>query len=116
MVSTAAIPGRRAPLLITEEMVRHMKPGSVVVDLAADTGGNCALTKPGETVEANGVLILGPLNLASTVPVHASQMLNRNVLTLLQYLVRDGALTIDLGDEITSAMAVTHAGEVRVGG
>ncbi len=116
VVSTAAIPGRRAPLLITEEMVRHMKPGSVIVDLAAETGGNCALTKPGETVEANGVLILGPLNLASTVPVHASQMLNRNVLTLLQYLLRDGALAIDLDDEITGAMAVTHAGEVRVSG
>jgi proton-translocating NAD(P)+ transhydrogenase subunit alpha len=116
VVSTAAIPGRRAPLLITEEMVGHMKPGSVIVDLAGETGGNCALTKPGETVEANGVLILGPLNLASTVPVHASQMLNRNVLTLLQYLLHDGVLTIDLDDEITGAMAVTHAGEVRVSG
>ena len=93
-----------------------MKPGSVIVDLAADTGGNCALTKPGETIEANGVTILGPLNVPSTVPVHASQMLNRNVLTLLQYLVRDGVLTIDLADEITGAMAVTHGGEVRVSG
>jgi proton-translocating NAD(P)+ transhydrogenase subunit alpha len=116
VVCTAAIPGRRAPLLITEEMVAHMKPGSVIVDLAAETGGNCALTKPGETVEANGVAILGPLNVPSTVAVHASQMLNRNVLTLLQYLVRDGTLTIDLADEITGPMAVTHGGEVRISG
>jgi NAD(P) transhydrogenase subunit alpha len=116
VVSTAAIPGRPAPLLITGEMVGHMKPGSVIVDLAAETGGNCALTRPGETVEVSGVTILGPLNLPSTVPVHASQMLNRNILTLLQYLLHDGTLTIDLGDEIASAMAVTHEGEVRFKG
>lgn len=114
VVSTAAIPGRRAPLLITEEMVSHMKPGAVIVDVAAESGGNCALTKPGESVTANGVTIIGPLNLPSTLPVHASQMLNRNVLTLLQYLIRDGALVIDVADEITGAMAVTHAGEIRV--
>ena len=114
VISTAAIPGRRAPLLITADMVSHMKPGAVIVDLAAETGGNCELTRPGETVSAHGVTILGPVNLPSTVPVHASQMFSRNVFTLLQHLVRDGQLTIDLGDEITAAMAVTHAGEIRL--
>jgi NAD(P) transhydrogenase subunit alpha len=114
VVATAAIPGRRAPLLITAEMVARMKPGAVIVDLAVETGGNCELTRPGETVCTDGVTILGPLNLPSTVPVHASQMLSRNVLTLLEYLLRDGKLVIDLADEITAAMAVTHAGQVRV--
>jgi NAD(P) transhydrogenase subunit alpha len=113
VITTAAIPGRRAPVLITEEMVSHMKPGAVIVDVAAETGGNCELTKPGETVEAHGVTILGPLNLPSTAAVHASQMFSRNVSTLLQHLVKDGAVRIDLADEITAAMAVTHAGELR---
>ena len=114
VVSTAAIPGRRAPLLINAAMVGRMKRGAVIVDVAAETGGNCELTKPGETVEANGVTILGPLNLPSTAPVHASQMFSRNVFTLLQHLVKDGTLQIDLADEITAAMAVTHGGELRV--
>jgi len=113
VISTAAIPGRRAPVLITDEMVGHMKRGAVIVDLAAETGGNCTLTKPGETIEVNGVTIIGPLNLASTVPVHASQMLSRNIFTLLQYFVKDGTIGIDLADEIAGAMAVTHAGEIR---
>ena len=113
VISTAAIPGRRAPILITEAMVGHMKRGAVIVDVAAETGGNCELTKPGETVEANGVTIIGPLNLPSTAPAHASQMFSRNVFTLLQHLVKDGALQVDLADEITAAMAVTHAGELR---
>jgi NAD(P) transhydrogenase subunit alpha len=112
VVSTAAIPGRRAPILITEEMVRDMRPGSVIVDLAAETGGNCALTQPGETAEAYGVSIMGPLNLPSTLPLHASLMLSRNIATLLQHLVKDGRLTLDLGDEITKAMVVTHGGAV----
>jgi proton-translocating NAD(P)+ transhydrogenase subunit alpha len=113
VVSTAAIPGRRAPILITQAMVGRMKRGAVIVDVAAETGGNCELTKPGETVEANGVTIIGPLNLPSTAPAHASQMFSRNILTLLQHLVKDGALQIDLADEITAAMAVTHDGEAR---
>ncbi len=114
VVSTAAVPGRRAPLLITAAMVRGMKHGAVIVDLAAETGGNCELTRAGETVHADGVTILGPLNLPSSIPVHASQMLSRNVFTLLQHLLRDGELRIDVADEITGAMAVTHAGEIRV--
>ena len=88
VISTAAIPGKRAPVLITEAMVASMKPGSVIVDLAAETGGNCELTRAGETVvTANGVTILGPLNLPATMPLHASQMFSRNVLTLLQHLI-----------------------------
>ncbi len=114
VTSTAAIPGKRAPILITQDMVSHMKAGAVIVDLAAETGGNCELTKAGETVYANGVAIIGPVNLPSSIPVHASQMLSRNVLTLLQHLIKDGALKVDVEDEITGAMAVTHQGAVRV--
>jgi NAD(P) transhydrogenase subunit alpha len=116
VISTAAIPGKRAPILITEAMVERMKKGAVIIDLAAEAGGNCELTKPGETVERSGVSIIGPLNLPSTVPTHASQMFSRNVLTLLQHLLRDGALTIDLADDVTGPMAVTHDGEIRVSG
>ena len=113
VITTAAIPGRRAPLLIPEEAVRGMKPGTVVVDLAAETGGNCAFTKPGETVVVGGVSIIGPQNLPSTAPFHASQMLSRNVLTLVQHLTKDNALVLDPNDEITGAMLVTHDGTVR---
>lgn len=115
VVTTALVPGKRAPVLITEEMVAAMKPGSVIVDLAAEAGGNCALTEPGAEIERHGVTILGPLNLPAMMPTHASQMYSKNVLTLMQYLVKDGKLVLDLADEITGAMAVTHAGEVRVG-
>ena len=114
VISTAAIPGKRAPVLITEPMVASMKPGSVIVDLAAETGGNCALTQAGATITApNGVVITGPLNLPATTPLHASQMFSRNVLTLLQHLIKDGKPVIDLNDEITGPMCVTHAGQVR---
>jgi NAD(P) transhydrogenase subunit alpha len=114
VITTAAIPGKRAPVLITEPMVASMKPGSVIVDLAADTGGNCALTAPGESVTSpNGVTIVGPLNLPATTPLHASQMFSRNVLTLLQHLIKDGQVVIDLNDEITGPMCLTHAGQVR---
>ncbi len=114
VITTAAVPGRRAPVLVTEAMVADMKPGSVIVDLAAETGGNCALTRPGETVVVGGVTIIGPLNLSSTVPLHASQMFSRNVLTFLQHLVsRDGQLTLDMNDEITGAMAIAHLGQAR---
>ena len=106
VISTAAIPGQRAPLLITEEAVRGMKTGSVIVDLAAETGGNCALTKPGETVEAGGVRILAPLNLPSQAAFHASQMLSRNILTLIQHLTKDNTLAIDAADEIAGPMLV----------
>ncbi|HEU4384313.1 MAG TPA: Re/Si-specific NAD(P)(+) transhydrogenase subunit alpha [Anaeromyxobacteraceae bacterium] len=113
VVCTAQVPGRPAPRLVTEEMVRSMRPGSAVVDLAAESGGNCALTRPGETVEAGGVTVIGPLDLAATVPFHASQMYSRNLESLASHLWRDGALRLDLQDEITRAMAVAHGGEVR---
>lgn len=114
VITTAQIPGRPAPRLITADMVASMRPGSVIVDLAADTGGNCALTLLGETVEVHGVQIIGASNLPATMPTHASQMLSRNVLTLLQHLLtRDGALVVDLADEITGAMTLTHDGQVR---
>lgn len=114
VISTAAIPGRRAPVLVTEGMLEGMRRGSVIVDMSAETGGNCEATKAGEVVQVHGVTVVGPLNLPSTVPVHASQMFARNVLTLLKHLITaEGALQVDIADEITGAMAVTHAGEVR---
>jgi len=113
VITTAQVPGRPAPRIITADMVRSMRPGSVIVDLAAETGGNCELTRAGETVVCNNVRVIGPVNLASTVPLHASQMFSKNVVTLVQHLVKDAALALDLADEITGAMAVTHAGAVR---
>jgi NAD(P) transhydrogenase subunit alpha len=89
-------------------MVESMRPGSVIVDLAAEAGGNCELTRPGETVAAHGVSVIGPVNLPSTVPLHASQMFSKNVLTLLQYLIKDGRLTVDPSDEVTGAMLVNR--------
>ena len=114
VVSTAQIPGRRAPLLITEEMVRSMKAGSVIVDLAAETGGNCALTRAGETTAAHGVTIIGPLNLPAEIPVHASQMYSKNIVTLLGELVDgDGNLTLDFENDVVGPATVTHDGAVR---
>ncbi len=107
VITTAQIPGRPAPRLITGEMVRAMRPGSVIVDLAAESGGNCELTRAGETVRDNGVAIIGPANLPSTLPTHASQMFSKNVLTLLQHLIPDGELALDPEDEITKAMTIT---------
>jgi NAD(P) transhydrogenase subunit alpha len=107
VITTAQVPGRAAPRIITADMVRTMRPGSVIVDLAAETGGNCELTRAGETIEEGGVKVIGPLHLASTVPLHASQMFSKNVVTVLQHLIKDGALTVDPADEITGAMLVT---------
>jgi NAD(P) transhydrogenase subunit alpha len=112
VITTAAIPGRRAPVLITREMVAAMRPGSVIVDLAAESGGNCELTRAGEVVESGGVAIDGPRNLASTVAQHASQLYARNVSNLLLHLVKDGALALDFEDEITKGSCITHDGEV----
>jgi NAD(P) transhydrogenase subunit alpha len=112
VITTAQIPGKPAPKLITDEMVASMRAGSVIVDLAAETGGNCTLAKPGETVQQNDVSIIAPLNLPSTVAFHASQMFGRNILELLKHLVQDGALTLDRNDEITGAMMMTHDGQV----
>jgi H+-translocating NAD(P) transhydrogenase subunit alpha len=112
VISTALIPGKGAPLLITEDAVRGMRPGSVIVDLAAEAGGNCALTEPGETVVREGVTVIGETNFPSTMPVHASQMYSRNVLALLTHLLRDGELVVDLEDEITRESCVTFDGRV----
>jgi len=112
VITTAAIPGRRSPVLITDEMVAAMKPGSVIVDLAAEGGGNCTKTRAGETVDVDGVIIMGPLNLSSTMPFHASQMYSRNLMTLLNHLVRDGAIQLNMEDEITAGSLVTHGGEI----
>lgn len=112
VISTAAVPGERAPVLVTEPMVASMAPGSVIVDLAAERGGNCELTKPGETVMAHGVTILGPLNLPSTVPHHASQMYARNVATFLAHLIRNGTLSVDLEDAITRETLAARDGQV----
>jgi NAD(P) transhydrogenase subunit alpha len=123
VITTAAIPGKKAPVLVTAEMVAAMPPGSVIVDLAAECGGNCELTVPDETVVRHGVTILGPTNLASTVPYHASQMYARNVVTLIQHLVRrepgaDGKptgpprLVLDMSDDITKEIVVTKDGAV----
>jgi NAD(P) transhydrogenase subunit alpha len=112
VITTAAVPGKKAPILITGEMVGRMAPGSIVVDIAAERGGNCELTRPGETVECGGVSIIGPLNLPSTIPYHASQMYARNIATFLKYLIKDGALNLDREDEIVRETLVTYAGEV----
>ncbi len=112
VIATAAVPGKKAPVLITREMVAAMAAGSVVVDLAAERGGNCELTQPGRTVVESGVSILGPLNLPSTVPFHASQMYSRNVAAFVKHLIVDGSLAIRLDDEIIRETLVTHAGEV----
>jgi NAD(P) transhydrogenase subunit alpha len=115
VITTALVPGKPAPLLITEDMVRGMRPGSTIVDLAAEAGGNCELTRAGETVERHGVVIHGPVDLPARVPVHASQMYSKNLQALLGHLLVDGEIRIDLDDEITGAICVTHAGEVRYG-
>ena len=112
VITTAAVPGKKAPILITAEMVRRMAPGSIVVDVAAERGGNCELTHPGEIVEEAGVRIFGQLNLPSTIPYHASQMYARNIATFLKYLIKDGALTLDRTDEIVRETLVTYGSEV----
>jgi len=113
VISTAAIPGKKAPVLITAAAVEGMKPGSIIVDLAAETGGNCELTQAGSEIVRHGVSILGPLNLPSTVPLHASQMYARNVQAFLGHIVQEGKLRLDFEDQITRDTCVTHAGEVR---
>ena len=112
VITTAAIPGRPAPVLITEDAVRGMRPGSVIVDLAAETGGNCELTRAGETIDVNGVTVDGPTDLAATIPYDASQMYARNVTAFLGGLLEDGAVRLDLEDEILRETLLTHGGEV----
>lgn len=112
IITTAAIPGAKSPILVTEDMVKAMKPGSVIVDLAAERGGNCALTKQGETVVAHGVNILGPENLASDLAYHASQMYGKNMQTLVELILEDGQANLDFDDEIIAGTVVAHNGEV----
>jgi len=110
IISTASIPGRRAPLLVSAEAVAKMKPGSVIVDLAAESGGNCALTRPGETVHEHGVTIVGPLDIAATLATHASQMYARNLYELILHLAKDAKLNVDFNDEITRGCCLTYEG------
>lgn len=112
VITTAAIPGRKAPVLVTEEMVEHMPRGAIIVDLAAETGGNCALTKAGEKIDVHGVTIDGTINVPATVPYHSSQMYGRNVTTFLVHLLKEGALDGNQGDEIVQDTLVTRGGEV----
>jgi NAD(P) transhydrogenase subunit alpha len=112
VITAAVIPGKKSPVLITADMVKGMAPGSVIVDLASERGGNCELTRTGETVTAHGVIIIGAINLASSVPYHASQMYARNITAFLLYMVKDGKLQVNQQDEIIRETLVTHDGEV----
>lgn len=112
IITTAQVFGKRAPVLITEEMVNLLRPGSIIVDLAAEQGGNCALTKPNEIVEHRGVTIFGPVNLAAAIPVHASQMYAKNVVNLFRHLFPSPEKSLDFQDEITREACVTHDGEI----
>ena len=112
IITTAAVPGAKSPILVTEDMLVAMKSGSVVVDLAAERGGNCELTKMGQTVVEHGVTIVGPENLASDVAYHASQMYGKNIQTLLELILQDGSINLDFDDEIVAGTVVVHDGEV----
>lgn len=112
VIAAAVVPGKKSPILVTKEMVAGMAPGSVIVDLAAERGGNCELTKPGETIVVHGVTIIGAINVAGSVPYHASQMYARNITAFLLHLVKDGKLRLDMQDEIIRETLVTRSGEV----
>ena len=113
VITTALVPGRKAPILVTRDMVEAMRPGSVIVDLAAEQGGNCEVTEAGKNVEHKGVTVMGVVNLPATMPIHASEMYAKNISTLLQHLVKDGELHLDFEDAITNEACVTHNGEIR---
>ena len=112
VITTALVPGRRAPILVTEDAVTRMKPGSVIVDLAGEAGGNCELSEPGETVLRHDVKIVAPLNVASTLAEHASQLYARNIQALLGLMVSDGALSLDFEDEVIAGACITRGGEI----
>ncbi|TMD35784.1 MAG: Re/Si-specific NAD(P)(+) transhydrogenase subunit alpha [Chloroflexi bacterium] len=112
VITTAAVPGRRAPLLVTGDMVKGMRPGSVIVDLAADTGGNVELTQAGKDVDVGGVTIIGTRNVPSTMPLTTSQLYARNVANLLLHLVKNGVIALDMQDDITKGACVTYGGEI----
>jgi len=113
VITTAQVPGKKAPLLVTEEMVQQMSPGSVIVDLAAEQGGNCAVTEAGKDIVRHGVTVIGPINVPSSMPTDASQMYAKNISTLLQYLVKEGQLQLNFEDDIVDSTCITHAGEIR---
>jgi NAD(P) transhydrogenase subunit alpha len=112
VITTAAVPGKKSPVLISEEVVAGMRPGSVIVDLAAEKGGNCAVTQPGEKIVHKGVTVIGPLNIPAEIPVHASQMYAKNISTFLLHMIKDGNLHLDLEDEIVKGPLVAHAGQL----
>jgi len=112
VITTAAVPGKKSPILITEDMLKGMAPGSVVIDLAAERGGNCDVTRAGEVVEAHGVRVFGPVNLPATVPYHASQMYARNATTFIQNMVKQGEINLNMEDEIIAETMVTRDGDV----
>lgn len=112
VITTALVPGKKAPVLVTEEMVKHMRPGSVVLDMATEFGGNCEISEKGKTVKKYGVTIIGEPNLPSLVPHHASDMYSKNILNLIQYIGKEGKITLKLEDEIVKGSLITHNGEV----
>jgi NAD(P) transhydrogenase subunit alpha len=113
VITTAQVQGKKAPILVTEDMVNQMKPGAVIVDLAAEQGGNCVFTEPGRNITHNEIAILGTLNLPASVPTNASQVYAKNLQTLIQYLVKDDRLNLDFSDDIIDEACVTHGGEIR---
>jgi NAD(P) transhydrogenase subunit alpha len=113
VITTAQVPGKQAPILVTEAMVAGMQPGSVIVDLAANQGGNCAVTEGGKDINFNGVTVMGPVNLPASMPVHASQLYAKNITTLLQYLLTEDGLNLDFEDDIVDSTCVTHEGDIR---
>ncbi|MBT8484566.1 MAG: NAD(P)(+) transhydrogenase (Re/Si-specific) subunit alpha, partial [Phycisphaerae bacterium] len=112
VITTAAVPGKRAPRLITAEVVRRMRPGTLIVDMAAERGGNCELTKPDEVVKENGVMILGPTNMPATIPQDASRMFAKNVANLLGLIIKEGVLTLDRADEVITGTMLTEHGDI----
>ena len=113
IITTALIPGKRAPILVTKEMVEDMRPGSVIVDLAAENGGNCEVTEPGSITDHQQVKIIGPVNVPSSVPIHASQLYSRNMLSFINHLAPEGEIELDFEDEITDGACIAHGGEIR---
>ncbi|MBZ8180664.1 Re/Si-specific NAD(P)(+) transhydrogenase subunit alpha [Oscillatoria salina] len=113
VITTAQVPGKKAPVLVTDAMISQMQPGAVIVDLAGEQGGNCEGTEAGKDIQRHGVTIIGPINLPSSMPVHASQMYSKNISTFLQYMLKDGELKLDFEDDIIASTCITYAGEIR---
>jgi len=113
LITTAAIPGKRSPLIITEPMIAGMKQGAVVVDMAAEGGGNCAGTRAGETVQVGGATIIGPLNIPSRMPVHASEMYSKNLYNFISPFIKDGVLNLDWSDDVLKGACLTHEGQIK---